>query len=62
MAIQFNPNALSRFANVDFGNDNAIANLGDNDGLVQKKELGSIFLKPFRLPSTKDLTSQHIEP
>ena len=54
MAIQFNPNALSRFANVDFGNDNAIANLGDNDGLVQKKELGSIFLKPFRLPSTKD--------
>jgi hypothetical protein len=42
MAIQFNPIALSRFANVDFGNDNAIANLGDNDGLVQKKELGAV--------------------
>ena len=38
MAIQFNANALSWFANVNFGNDNAIANLGDNDGLVQKKE------------------------
>ena len=54
MAIQFNANALNRFSNVDFGNDNAIANLGKGDGLVQKDELGSIFLRPFRAPSTRD--------
>ena len=54
MAIQFDPNSLSRFANVDFGNDDAIANLGDNGSLVQKKELGSAFLRIFRLPSTKN--------
>ena len=54
MAIQFNPNALSRFSNVDFGDDNAIANLGKGDGLVQKDKLGTFLLKPFRAPSTRD--------
>ena len=54
MAIQFNPSALSRFSNVDFGNDDAIANLGQGDGLVQKKELGSVFLRMFRLPGTRN--------
>ena len=54
MAIQFNADALSRFSNVNFGNDNAIANLGKGDGLVQKDKLGSIFLKPFRSGDTRD--------
>ena len=53
MAIQFNPKALSMFSNVDFGNDNAIANLGGDNNLVQKKKLGSVFLRMFRLPSTE---------
>lgn len=53
MAIQFNPNALSKFSGVNFGNDDAIANLGGENNLVQKKELGSFFLKPFRLGKTE---------
>ena len=35
MAIQFNPNALSAFTNVNFGRNDAIANLGENNSLVQ---------------------------
>ena len=31
MAIQFNPNALNAFSNVNFGADDAIANLGENN-------------------------------
>ena len=54
MAVQFNANALSRFSNVNFGDDNAIANLGKGDGLVQKDKLGTFLLKPFRAPSTRD--------
>ena len=53
MAILFNPQALNAFANVNFGNNNAIANVGGDDSLVQEKELGSVFLRIFRLPSTK---------
>ena len=34
MSIQFNPNALNAFSNVNFGRDDAIANLGDGNGLV----------------------------
>ena len=40
MAIQFDPTALGAFKNVDFGNDNAIANLGGDNGLVQNGKLG----------------------
>ena len=36
MAIQFNPNALNKFSGVNFGDDNAIANLGGENNLVQK--------------------------
>ena len=32
MAIQFNPNALSRFSNVNFGDNDAIANLDGGAG------------------------------
>ena len=53
MAIQFNPNALRMFSNVNLGDDNAIANLGGENNLVQKKSLGSIFLKPFRSGETE---------
>lgn len=52
MAIQFNPNALSMFSNANFGNDNAIANLGGKNNLVQKDELGSFLWKPFRSDDT----------
>ena len=34
MAIQFNLNALSRFSNVNFGDNDAIANLDGDNGLV----------------------------
>ena len=34
MAIQFNLNALSRFSNVNFGDNDAIANLDGSNGLV----------------------------
>ena len=43
MTILFNPQALSAFAKVIFGNNNAIANLGDNGNLVQKKSSGPSF-------------------
>ena len=35
MAIQFDPNALSRFSNVNFGDNDAIANLDGGDGAGQ---------------------------
>ena len=40
MAIQFDPNALSAFSNVNFGQADAIANLGDGNGLVQNDTRG----------------------
>ena len=48
MAIMFNPQALSRFANVNFGKDKSIVNLGtDKETLVKNNELdafsGSLF-------------------
>ena len=48
MAIMFNPQALNAFAKVDFGDKNAIANLGNNGSLVQKDKLGCFLWKPFR--------------
>ena len=48
MAIQFNLNALSRFSNVNFGDNDAIANLDGGNGLVQNEKLGSFLWKPFR--------------
>ncbi|MBQ7178590.1 MAG: hypothetical protein IJS08_14340 [Victivallales bacterium] len=53
MAVQFDPKKLGAFLNVDFGNDDAIANLDEGkDGLKQKGKLGSFILKPFRSPAT----------
>ena len=51
MAILFNPQALNAFAKFNVGNNNAIANLGEDGNLVQKDALG--FMR-FRLPSTKE--------
>ena len=48
MAIQFDLNALSRFANVNFGDNDAIANLDGSDGLVQNEKLGFILTRKFR--------------
>ena len=53
MAIQFDPNALRIFSCVDFGDDDAIANLGGEDNLVQKDKLGSFLWKPFRSKETE---------
>ena len=53
MAIQFDPNALRMFSNVNFGDDDAIANLGGEDNLVQKDKLGSFLWKPFRSKETE---------
>ena len=55
MAIQFDSTALGAFKNVDFGNDNAIANLGGGDnGLVQNGKLGLFLLRPFRRTQDKN--------
>lgn len=54
MAIQFNPKALDAFSNVDFGDENAIANLEGPNGLVQNGKLGSWLLKPFRRTPAED--------
>ena len=54
MAIQFNPQALSAFAKFNVGNNDAIANVGEGGNLVHKKELGSVFLRMFRMPGTKE--------
>ena len=53
MAIQFNPNALNKFSGVNFGDDNAIANLGGENNLVQKDKLGLFLWKPFRSSKTE---------
>ena len=54
MAIRFNADALSRFANVDFGRDDAIANLGRRNGLVQNGTRGLGVFAKFRSDETKD--------
>ena len=36
MAIQFNLNAPSRFSNVNFGDNDAIANLDGGNGLLRR--------------------------
>lgn len=48
MAIQFNLNAPSRFSNVNFGDNDAIANLDGKDGLKQNEKLGFILTRKFR--------------
>ena len=48
MAIQFDPNALRMFSNVNFGDNDAIANLGEGNGLVQNEKLGFILTRKFR--------------
>ena len=48
MAIQFDLNALSRFSNVNFGDNDAIANLDEGNGLVQNEKLGFILTRKFR--------------
>lgn len=50
MAIQFDLNALSRFSNVNFGDNDAIANLDGGNGLVQNEKLGFILPKFSSLP------------
>lgn len=54
MALQFNLNALSAFSSVNFGDDDAIANLGGENGNVVKKNTyyGRIG-KIFRLDAAK---------
>ena len=54
MAIQFNADALSRFSNVNFGADDAIANLGENNGLVQHGNRGLGVFAKLRSGETKD--------
>ena len=48
MAMQFNLNALSRFSNVNFGDNDAIANLDNGNGLKQNEKLGFILTRKFR--------------
>lgn len=48
MAIQFDLNVLSRFSNVNFGDNDAIANLDGGNGLVQNEKLGFILTWKFR--------------
>ena len=54
MAIQFNPNALNAFSNVNFGADDAIANLGEGNGLVQNGNRGLGVFAKIRFNSTKE--------
>ena len=53
MAIQFNPNALSAFSNVNFGENDAIANLGEDNNLVQNGNRGLGVFAKIRFKSTK---------
>ena len=48
MAIQFDLNALIRFSNVNCGDNDAIANLDNGNGLVQNEKLGFILTRKFR--------------
>ena len=48
MAIQFDLNALSRFSNVNFGDNDASANLDGGDGLVQNEKLGFMQVRSIR--------------
>ena len=53
MAIRFNSDALRMFSNVDFGRDDAIANLGRRNGLVQNDTRGLGVFAKFRSDETK---------
>lgn len=53
MAIEFNSNALSQFRNVNFNDDNAIANL-DGKGLKANGKLGNFIGKMFRATKTEN--------
>ena len=53
MAIRFNSDALSRFSNVNFGAEDAIANLDGKNSLVQNNTRGLGLLAKFRSDETK---------
>ena len=53
MAVQFDPNALSRFADVNFRKSDAIANLDGKDGLKQNGTRGWGVFSGWRWDSTK---------
>ncbi len=53
MAIRFKSDALRMFSNVDFGRDDAIANLGRRNGLVQNDTRGLGVFAKFRSDETK---------
>ncbi len=53
MALEFKSEALNAFRNVNFGNDNAIANLDGKNGIKQNGKLGSFLWKPFRSSKTE---------
>ena len=53
MAIQFNPNALNAFSNVNFDQNDAIANLGEDNSLVQNGNRGLGIFAKIRFSSTK---------
>ena len=56
MAIQFNLNALSRFSNINFGDNDAIANLDGKDGLKQNEKLGFILRGNSAAPTPRGKT------
>lgn len=53
MSIQIDKTALGAFRNVNFGNDDAIANLDGDKGVKQKGALGSWIFKGFRSGETE---------
>ena len=53
MAIQFNADALSAFSNVNFGQADAIANLGEDNTLVQNGNRGLGVFAKIRFKSTE---------
>ena len=53
MAIQFDPNALNRFADVNFRETDAIANLDGKDGLKQNGTRGWGVFSGWRSGDTK---------
>lgn len=49
MSMQIDTGRLTMFRNVDFGNENAIANVNDGKTkLVKNSELGNLFGRLFR--------------
>lgn len=55
MSIQSNANALSTFSNVNFGREDAIANLGEGDQLDLTKDIPEITNVTFSQKFTSDI-------